>query len=173
MAGGGLLIWLICFWKRKNPIGGWLLYYFITLFVGFFISIALTLAPDNLSNFNPMLWDDKIMYFFFIVTTVPSDALLLAQIVLTYYLLSSVRRDWKHILILRNILLAEIILSLVSIPIDMNYWPDTGSAFFSGYALVVSSIWYFYFKKSVRVEYVFKHKNWNWDTFHPSKSFAK
>jgi hypothetical protein len=161
--GAAFWIWLICYLRRKKPIGGWLLYYFIGLYVGLFISMILTVP--SLSNYIPSEWDNKLHYFLFIITTIPGDIFLIAQVVLSYYLISQARRDWKYIEILRKVLLADFVFSVGSIPIEATLWPQ--SIFFSIYSAILSLIWFFYFKKSVRVEYVFKNKQWNWELFHP------
>ena len=163
------LIWLVCYVRRKNPIGGWLLYYFIGLYVGLFISIAL-IVP-SLSNYNPLEWDDKFHYFLFIITTIPGEILLLAQVLLSIYLLSKKRRDWKHIEILKKVLFADVVFSAISIPIEVSLWPV--SVFFSIYSAILSLIWFFYFRKSVRVQYVFKDKLWNPEILYPSVKVKK
>ncbi len=167
----GVTFWLllICYWNRKKPIGGWLLYYFITLFVGSIMSIILIFFTLTLSNFNPMNWENKSRYFLYIITTVPGYVFLLSQILLSYYLLSEIRRDWKHIQILRKILLADFIFSVFYIPIEITYWSLTGSTILNGFSAMVSLIWYFYFKKSIRVKCVFKDKAWNWEMLFASK----
>jgi hypothetical protein len=167
--GGGILIWLVCYIRRKNPIGGWLLYYFIGLYVGFFISISLTVP--SLSNYNPLEWDDNFHYFLFIITTIPGDIFLLAQVILSFFMISQKRRDWKYIEILKKVLLADFVFSVCSIPIEASLWP--ASAFFSVYSAILSLIWFFYFKKSVRVQYVFKDKLWNAEIFYPTVKVKK
>jgi hypothetical protein len=165
MAGAAAFwIWLICYLRRKKPIGGWLLYYFIGVYVGVLIWIMLTVT--SLSNYNPSEWDNKLHYFLFILTTIPGDIFLLGQVFLSFYLISQNRRDWKYIEILRKVLLANLIFSLGSIPIEATLWPQ--SVFFTIYSAVLSLIWFFYFKKSIRVQYVFKDKQWNWEIFHPA-----
>jgi hypothetical protein len=168
-AGGGLLIWPVCYVRRKNPIGGWLLYYFIGLYVGLFISIALT-VPSS-SNYNPLEWDDKFHYFLFIITTIPGEIFLLAQVFLSFFLLSKKRRDWKYIEILKKVLLADVVFSAVSIPIEVSLWPV--SIFFSVYSAILSLIWFFYFRNSARVQYVFKDKLWNPEILYPSVKVKK
>ncbi len=161
--GAAFWIWLICYLRRKKPIGGWLLYYFIGVYAGLLISILLTLP--FLANYNPSEWDNNLHYFLFIITTVPDDIFLLAQVFLSFYLISQNRRDWKYIEILRKVLIANFAFSIGSIPIEATLWPQ--SVFFSIYSAMLSLIWFFYFKKSVRVQYVFKDKQWNWEIFHP------
>ena len=166
-AGGAIFwVWLICFLRRKHPIGGWLLYYFIGLYCGFVIYLATTIPI--LPNDSPVPWDTRVHYLFFLVTTVPADALLLIQVCLSFFLLSGKRRSWSHVETLKTVLLLDVIFSLLSLPIEIDLWPT--SAVFGGYTAIVSMIWFFYFKRSVRVEYVFKDKRWNWELFHPRKT---
>ncbi len=159
-AGGGAIIWaIICYARRKLPIGGWLLYYFVGVYSGLIVSLILLIA--TFSNYNPVEWGNKFHYFLFIITTIPGQIFLLAQVVLSFFLISQKRRDWKYIEILKKILLADVIFSICSIPIDASLWPQ--NIFFDIYPAILSLIWFFYFKKSVRVEYVFKNKQWNWE----------
>lgn len=163
--GAAFWVWLICFLRRKRPIGGWLLYYFIGLYGGLAISIVLTIP--SLPNYNPAQWDTMLHYFLFIITTVPNDLFLLAQVYLSFSLLSQNRRNWKHVETLKTVLLLNFVFSLLSIPIETTLWPE--SVFFSAYSAALSLVWFFYFKKSVRVEYVFKDRHWDWEIFHPRK----
>jgi len=163
--GGAFWIGLLCFIRRKKPIGGWLLYYFIGLYAGLIISIIMfiPLFPD----YNPAQWDNKLHYFLFILTTVPGQIFIIFQAYLSFFLISKNRRDWKHIEALKTVLLIDFIISILSIIIDYNFWPD--NVFLSVYSAALSLIWFLYFKQSVRVQYVFKDKNWNWELLHPKK----
>jgi hypothetical protein len=161
----GFLVWLICFLRRKRPIGGWLLYYFIGLYGGLAVSIVVTIA--SLPNYSPAQWDTMLHYFLFIITTVPNVLFLLAQVFLSFFLFSQNRRNWKYIETLKTVLLLDFAFSLLSIAIDAALW--SASVFFSAYSAVLSLIWFFYFKRSARVRYVFKDRNWDWETLHPKK----
>ncbi len=163
--GGALAFWLICYLARKYPIGGWLLMYFISLYSGFVISIIMTII--SFQNYNPLQWDSILHYLIFLITTVPGDFILLIQVYLSFSLLSESRRDWKHIETLKTVLFLNIIFSLFSIPFDLTLWPD--NVIISVYSAVVSLIWFSYFKKSARVKYVFKEKNWDWALLNPPK----
>ena len=48
--GGAFWIGLLCFIRRKKPIGGWLLYYFIGLYAGLIISIIIFLKKNTKSS---------------------------------------------------------------------------------------------------------------------------
>jgi len=169
IGGGAFLAWLICYLRRKKPIGGWLLYYFIALYVGAYISAILTLS--SLSNYNPSGWDDKLQYFLFIITSIPGDIFLIAQVVLSFYLISQKRRDWKYVEMLKKVLLASFIFSVASIPVDLSYWPE--SSFFTIYSAILAIIWFFYFKNSLRVQFVFKEKVWDENTIYSSPAVKK
>jgi hypothetical protein len=162
---GGAILWaLVCYLKRKNAIGGWLLYYFAGVYAGFLISIVLVFSSGGFSNYNPFAWDDKSQYFLFIITTIPNDVLLLSQLVLSIPMMSKKHRDWKYIKILQYVLIAEFLFSLISIPVEFKYWPE--SVPFSIYSSVFSLIWFLYFRQSARVYHVYKLKQWNWEVFH-------
>jgi hypothetical protein len=168
-ASGALFIWLICYARRKHPIGGWLLYYFIGLYAGSVISLFFLVS--SLSNYAYGEWTNKFHYFLFIMTTVPADFCLLAQFVLSFFMISLKSRDWKYIELLKKVLLANIVFSFCSIPVEASLWPS--NIFFSVYSAVVSLIWYFYFMRSIRVEYVFKLKQWDPEILNPTAKFYK
>jgi hypothetical protein len=115
------------------------------------------------SNYIPGGWDSNLHYSLYVLTTIPGYIILIAQVVLSYYLISETKRDWKYIELLRKLLIANFVFSVGCIAIDATLWAE--NVIFSIASALDSFIWFFYFKKSVRVEGVFKDKQWNWETF--------
>src|SRR5438874_50039 len=134
---------IICYTARKQPIGGWLLYYYITLYVG--LAVSLLLLAATLQNYSPARWQSTGLYALAIASTTLQQLILITQTVVATILLK--RREWKWLKVLRAILIGGVIWSAISIGVD--------SAFFSeGYAaldcviLIQLVIWLAYFFRS-------------------------
>lgn len=151
-----LIIFLVCFLRRKNEIGGWLLFYFISVTLSMLIWIAITIPA--LPLFNPSAWFEKGKYFLFLFTAVPNDLLLIGQFIVSMMLISKRFRDWKYVNYLRGILLAQIVFSLILLPLDMSLSPE--STIFDLIALIAPIIWLLYFSFSKRIRSVYKNKDW-------------
>jgi hypothetical protein len=100
------------------------------------------------------------------VTTIPGDFFLLAQVFVSFYLISQIRRDWNYVIILKKVLIANFAFSIISIAIDAVLWPQT--VHLGVFSAIFSLIWFFYFKRSKRVLYVFKEKQWSPEIFYPT-----
>lgn len=157
--GGIMLIaWIIVYLSRRRAIGGWLLYFFIQLYASQIFSLIL--VPSTISNLNPSIWQNSILYVFFCLSTIP---VLLVQafetiagtLLLTY-------RDEKNVRLLRKALVALALTSGASLGIDIAYFQEGASIFFDVLTLLFSIIWFFYFTKSQRVRLVFFEKNWTY-----------
>ncbi|MDD2689341.1 MAG: DUF2569 family protein [Candidatus Omnitrophica bacterium] len=136
---------VICLIRRKKPIGGWLLFYFIWLFFGFLIWCILTIS--TLPRLNPGNWLDKRGYAYFLATSIPTDLLLLAQLSVSVLLLRT--KKWLHVKLLKIILALQIASALVIILIDTKYFPS--AAIFRIFDLITTSLWLLYFSFSPRV----------------------
>jgi hypothetical protein len=61
LAGGGLLVTLaIVYLSRRRAIGGWLLYFYVQLYLS--LAISLIFIPQVISNLNPRQWDNSFLY---------------------------------------------------------------------------------------------------------------
>lgn len=136
---------VICLLRRKRPIGGWLLFYFIWLFFGFLIWCLLTIS--TLPRLIPGNWLDKRNYIYFLATSIPTDALLLAQVSVSVLLLRT--RKWLHLQLLKIILGLQIILALVIIFIEIKHLPQ--AIIYRIFDLITNSLWLLYFSFSPRV----------------------
>ena len=168
-AGGlGLLAWIACYYTRKKDIGGWLLYYFITLYIGILFQLAN--HPEG-SQFIPQSWDSMFHYLPFILTTVPVYFLTAAQFILSLLMWSSLRRKWKHIELLQRVLILQFGFSLLSIAVAWSLWPQ--AIVYEVIHAPYSAVWFIYFTKSLRVELVFRpDRSWDWDELHRKKYIA-
>jgi hypothetical protein len=85
---GALIIGLTCWLARKKPIGGWLLFFFIQLYLGLAVAIVLLFAV-SLRNYNPALWPSTNLYLLFLLSSLPPLLLLSTQAVIGTFLLTA------------------------------------------------------------------------------------
>jgi hypothetical protein len=104
-AVGALIMWWICSRRRQQPIGGWLLYYFIQLYLAFAFTLFMTLI--SLENYRPSAWDDSNLYYLFLLSTVPGFMVEIAQAVVATGLLSV--RDWRWVSYLKMALVVDLV----------------------------------------------------------------
>jgi|GEM_PF-2075933 len=152
-----IIIFFICYARRKKAIGGWLLYYFIQLYAGSLLYIGLSIT--GISNYNPTGWENIKLYLLYLLTTIPETIFLLCQFVLSFWMIPVRKRSWKIIKLLKLILVFDIIFSLVAVAIDSIYWPET--SIFSILGLIWPTIWLPYFARSKRIRSVYQRKDWD------------
>ena len=151
---GALIMWWICSRRRHQAIGGWLLYFFIQLYISLGVTILLFIA--GFENYRPSAWEGSGLYPLFILSTVPGLLLVPVQVTFGTFVLN--RRDWKWVQRLKVVLLIDLVFVLIALAIDSYYFSD--NVFFDVYSLIWPSIWLPYFTKSKRVQRVFKTKDW-------------
>jgi Protein of unknown function (DUF2569) len=161
-----LFIWYVCASRRKEEIGGWLLYYYIRLYLGAITIVVVTVGSRY--NYLPEAWihaPDR--YPFFLLTTVPGLLLYCAEFVVAEKLRMS--RNYAYVPILRHILFADIVSAAVAIVINNEYL-DRSADFFNIMTVIWPIIWipYFYFSK--RVKRVFKKPGLAVQIDHPGSS---
>ncbi|SEK32704.1 DUF2569 family protein [Nitrosovibrio tenuis] len=153
-----LIIWFVCASRRKKEIGGWLLYYYIRLYIGAIIVILVIVGRRD-SYLSEAWINTPDLYPFFLLTTVPGLLLYCAEIVVAEKLRRS--RNYAYVPILRYILFANIVSSLIAIAINDKYFEGSSPGFSTN---IMTMIWpiiwipYFYFSK--RVKSVFKNRDW-------------
>lgn len=152
-----LLIWYVCASRRKKEIGGWLLYYYIRLYIGVMIVVLVTVSSYD--NYLPEAWTNTPdLYPFFLLTTVPGLLLYCAEFVVAEKLRTS--RNYAYVPILRYILFAALVSSLIAIVINNKYFEEDSTAFFNITTMIWPIIWIPYFYRSKRVMSVFKNRDW-------------
>jgi hypothetical protein len=158
-AGASMWVTLaIVYLSRKRQIGGWLLYFYIQLYLSLIVSLML--IPQVASNLNPTQWDESFRYVMYFLSVVP--VLIIDAIEVTVATRLLFRRNEGNVRLLRNIILALAIASAVAIGIDLMYFRDA-TMFFDVLGLMFAVIWTLYFSKSKRVKAVFVEKNWVFD----------
>jgi hypothetical protein len=158
LSGGLLIAWPIAYMSRRRAIGGWLLYFYIQLYIS--LVISLIFLPSVISNLNPSMWENSTLYVFFFLSTI---TVLLAQGFETVAgSLLLYRRDEKTLKLLRKAILAMAVTSGVSVGIDIAYFQETAAIVFDLMTFIFSIIWSLYFSKAQRVHIVFIEKIWDY-----------
>ena len=152
---GALVMWYICPIRKDKEIGGWLLYFYIQLYLGVIVSLIVFAA--TFSAYEPSTWAKAPdLYPMFLLSAVPGLLLLPAQLVVAEILRRS--RDIKWVSILRYVLMADLVMSIVAIAIDTKYFKE--SVVFDFIGVIWPTIWLPYFYLSKRVRRVFELHDW-------------
>lgn len=150
-----LIIGYICASRRKKEIGGWLLYYYIQLYIGAITVVLITVRSSD--NYLPETWaNEPDLYPFFLLTAVPGLLLYCAQFAAAEKLRMS--RNYAYVPILRYILFADLASSLIAIVIKNKYF-EGSSAGFTMMIIMWPIVWITYFYFSKRVKSVFKNRD--------------
>lgn len=152
--GGIILAWLICNGAKRNPIGGWLLFFYWQLYGGVIMTAAL--FATNIQSYVPENFDSTDRCALFLISTVPTLIIYLAQLGVGTILLSV--RTWDLLNLLRWLIGAELVAAIFSTVIDANYFPDNVGLNFL--TLVPEALWLAYFFGSKRVKHVFETHDW-------------
>jgi hypothetical protein len=151
-----LIVWYICASRKKKEIGGWLLYYYIQLYIGAFTVVLITIRSSD--SYLPKTWvNTPDLYPFFLLTAVPGVLLYCAQFVVAEKLRMS--RNYAYVPILRYILFADLAFSLIAVAINHKYF-EGSSVGFTMMTIIWPIIWILYFYFSKRVKGVFKNRDW-------------
>jgi len=150
-----IILWLICYNRRKEDIGGWLLFYYIQLYVG--IVITLLVLPFSVESLLPSRWVGAPgLYALYLLANLPVLAILFAQVIVAHRLRRS--RDPAYLVPLRRILWAALLLSAVKLGIDIKFFQLTLEL--DALAVLWPACWLPYFYRSIRVQHVFVTKDW-------------
>lgn len=151
---GALLMWWICSRRKDQSIGGWLLYFYIQLYVS--AAVGLLFIFLSLKNYNPAGWRDMTLYWLWFISVFPAQLLLIVQVILGSIMLK--QRQWKWVQYLMLSLAMDLAFAVLSICIDSWHFPD--NVFLNFLTIAYAALWLPYFWRSVRVEAVFKTHNW-------------
>ena len=67
---GDLIAWWICNGRKRNPIGGWLLYFYWQLYAGLLMSAVF--FASNIQSYIPENFESATTYWLFLLSAVPS-----------------------------------------------------------------------------------------------------
>jgi hypothetical protein len=152
---GALIMWYVCAKRKAQEIGGWLLYFYIQLYIGVIISLLVGLAAYE--NYLPSTWvENQSLYPLFLLSAVPGIVILPIQLVVAERLRKS--RDVRFVRSLRTVLWVQLAAAVVGAVIDYAQFPDNLPL--DVLAVIWPSVWLPYFHMSKRVKRVFETKNW-------------
>lgn len=153
-AAVALIMYLICSRQKGKEIGGWLLYYYIQLYLGVIMMIVMTIVSIN--NYNPATWEDNKLYMLFLFSTIPGILVYFIQVGVAAMAMKT--KDYEWVKKLRAVLIIDIIIVLLAMLVDFQFFKDNLAI--DILQLIWPIIWLPYFYKSVRVEKVFVSKDW-------------
>ena len=163
----GILVIYICVKRRTQEIGGWLLYFYIQLYVG--AVAVLGAVAMNYQNYLPSSWSAApSLYWLFLASTVPGQLVMPAQLVLAEMLRRS--RDPRYLSWLRAALWIDLLSVAAALAIDAEYFRD--NLIFDGLALAWPVVLLPYLYVSKRVNRVFVLKDWVTPAAVPSLGIA-
>lgn len=132
------------------------MFYYWSLYVGIFVSIALFAASFN--SYIPESFDNVGHYHLFLVSAVPFLVLYCMEVIVATLLLSVRTADMLGLL--RGIMVAGLASCLLGLLIDIAYFRGD-NIFLDVYTLICSIIWALYFFMSKRVAHVFSRSDWD------------
>lgn len=167
--GAGLfLAWAIAHLTRRRAFGGWLLYFYIQLYLS--LVISLLFLPRVVANLTPTAWDSARLYALFFLSTVP---VVLAQVFEAFAAtLLLVRRNDTSLRLLRAALIALALCGGASLSLDIAYFSDAPTLFFDGLTFGFACIWCLYFWKAKRVQMVFVERAWDYASYSAPRELA-
>ncbi len=142
---------LIVYLTRKSAIGGWLFYYYYSVYWSLFP--GLIRYAVFFSNLNPSLWQNQTQYVISAGARVVESVALIGSGVLSTMLLFRKCRSPANLFLLNKFLLATLIMFFVSLTLDYIHPP--GWIAFDIANLIGSAVRYLYIVRSRRVQHVF------------------
>jgi hypothetical protein len=152
---GLLMAFAIVYFSRRAKIGGWLLYYYIQLYISLLISLVF--APTILRQLNPSTWDTSARYVWYLLSVAPLEIGIFAEATLATVLLW--RRNEGLVQKLRQVLLGLVVVSAGATAIDYAQFNEQPNMAMDLMTLTSSMIWCAYFYRSTRVMRVFVYQN--------------
>lgn len=168
--GAGLFIaFAIAYLSRRRAIGGWLLYFYLQLYLGLLISLLF--IPQVIANLNPNEWGDSFLYVMFFLSVAPVLLAQLAEAIVATMLLF--RRNENNVKIMRNTLYFLVASSAAAVGIDIAYFSEDPAIFFDVITLIFAIIWALYFLKARRVQMVFIDNNWSYTPYSERRALTQ
>lgn len=150
---GALILFLICYSKRKKPIGGWLLYFFIQFYLGAFFTTIFSII--GLTTYVPSQWESMSLYAIFLFTTIGSVIIAIMEVgLIAIKMVPEKYREWKAVKLLRILLSIDLLLSIISLLTSSNFSENVLVIY--GMIFPIIAILYFSFSKRVKALYLSK-----------------
>ncbi len=149
-----LIFAVVSYLRRKESIGGWLLYFYYWIY-----ALFVAYAYDVFAHYHVFLPSSKVdseHHLALIATVYPRLFALGVVIGIAMILLK--KREWVWVERLRLALGAEIVIAAVSVALDAKYFPKSFTLNLG--RCVMMFLWFLYFCLSDRVYSVFRLKDW-------------
>ncbi len=140
--------------RRKESIGGWLLYFYYWIY-----ALVVAYAYDAVAHYRVFLRSseqDSEHHLALIAAAYPR--LLALVVVVGIAMIMLKQREWVWVERLRLALGAEIVIAGVSVALDAKYFPKSFTVNLG--RCVMMFLWFLYFCLSDRVYSVFRLKDW-------------
>jgi hypothetical protein len=148
-----LLFMVVCYARRKQEVGGWLLYFYGWMFALFYWYLRDFLGHAALFLPNARL--EKTVHLALILTVIPR-LLATCAVVVLIIILSNVR-EWIWVERLRLMLAVTVVVAGISVALDARYFPGTLAV--NAMRLFMLGIWLVYLFVSDRVQRVFRTRD--------------
>jgi hypothetical protein len=150
----GIVAWVVANARKREEIGGWLLYYIWGIYsaAAFSLIFFCITFPDCV----PEAWDSPSLYRWYLAALVPILVISALQVATATMLISVRTADMFRFF--RWLQVAHLVLALVTVTIRIKYFPDTVATHVG--AAGVQAIWTAYLFVSKRVKEVFLTQNW-------------
>jgi hypothetical protein len=152
---GGLVAWWICNGRKRQQIGGWLLFYYWQLYSGTVMTIIF--LAMGIQSYVPESFDDPTKYHLFLLSTVPNLLVLFLEVAVATILVSV--RTWDILRLLRSLMMVSLITAAVGTTIDIKYFPNNLG--FDALIITPACLWLAYFFASKRAKHVFMTHDWD------------
>lgn len=146
---------VVCIVRRKEAIGGWLLYFYYWTFGVLFISLRD--VTQHLNAYSPSFRSGSMNHEALILAVFPRLLMYLAVAAVAVILL--LKREWVWVERLRVVLLAGVLIAGFSLWLDVRNFP--GSTRSNTVRWVGLCFWLTYFFVSKRVHHVFRTHDWH------------
>lgn len=149
-----LLFMVMCYSRRKQEVGGWLLYFYGWMFALFYSCLRNFLGHAGL--FLPNARFEKTVHLALILTVIPT--LLATSAVLVLIIILSNVGEWIWVERLRLMLAVTVVVAGISVALDAKYFPE--ALVTNAMRFFMLGVWLIYLFVSDRVQRVFRTKDW-------------
>jgi hypothetical protein len=151
----GLVFALVCYARRRDEIGGWLMFFYYQTFGT--IVLLLLHVIWRFREFLPSWWETEWDHIIYLAAFLPRLFGFLLVGTVAMVLLS--HREWFWVRNLKLVLGVAMILVTMSLLLDLVFFPS--AVVTNGLRLIMLALWLFYFSVSKRVHHVFRTHDWD------------
>ncbi len=149
-----LIFAVVCYFRRKESIGGWLLYFYYWIY-----ALFVAYAYDVFAHYRVFLPSAKLdSEHHLALIAIAYPRLFALGVVIGIAMIMLKQREWVWVERLRLALGAEIVIAAVSVALDAKYFPKSFTLNLG--RCVMMFLWFLYFCLSDRVYSVFRLKDW-------------